>query len=186
MRLALLAASLLGVGLFLSGTASSADQPRKGGELVFAVSSEPNTYDCQALGSSVAMQSLAPHYSTLLKFDSERYPEIVGDLADSWTVSPDQKTYRFKIRTGVKFHDGSILTADDIKATFERLRNPPAGVASLRKASFSDIESIDTVGDGEVAFKLSQPNGAMLSVFASPWNCVYSKKLLGLFADFSG
>ena len=184
MRLALLATSLLGVGLFLAGTAHSADQPRKGGELVFAVSSEPNTYDCQALGSSVAMQALAPHYSTLLKFDAASYPAIAGELADSWTVSADQKTYRFKIRNGVKFHDGSILTAEDIKATFERLRNPPAGVSSLRKASFSDIESIDTVGDSEVIFKLSQPNGAMLSVFASPWNCVYSKKLLEADKDY--
>ena len=52
----------------------------------------------------------------------------MGDLAESWTVAPDGLTYTFKLRKGVKFHDGTALTSADIKATYDRLRNPPQGV----------------------------------------------------------
>ena len=48
----------------------------------------------------------------------------------------DQLTYTFKIRKGVKFHDGSELTAKDIKASYDKILHPPAGVKSLRKEAY--------------------------------------------------
>ena len=54
-------------------------------------------------------------------------PSSIGDLAKSWTVAPDGLTYTFKLHEGVKFHDGSPLTSADVKATYERIANPPAG-----------------------------------------------------------
>src|SRR3954470_17414231 len=84
-----------------------------------------------------------PHYSTLLKFDPANYPQIVGDLAHSWTVSPDRQTYTFKLRPNVLFHDGSKLTSADIKASYERIAHPSAGVVSSRQVDFGAIGGID-------------------------------------------
>ena len=60
----------------------------------------PRTFDCHAAATSFALQVLAPHYSTLLKYDPDDFSKIVGDLADSWTVSPDRLTYTFKLQSG--------------------------------------------------------------------------------------
>jgi peptide/nickel transport system substrate-binding protein len=153
---------------------ASAQTPVPGGTLTFAVSAEPPNFDCHAQSSFAFIHPVRPHYSTLLKFDGAKYPEVTGDLAESWTVAPDGLTFTFKLRQNVKFHDGSAFSSADIKATYERLRNPPAGVRSLRVESYKDIDTIETPDANTVVFKLSKPNASMLANFASPWDCVYS------------
>ncbi|MBI3936461.1 MAG: ABC transporter substrate-binding protein [Betaproteobacteria bacterium] len=166
---------LLGVAaLAVAAGAPAAETPKRGGLLKFAVSAEPPNYDCHANSSFAFIHPVRPHYSTLLKFDAPKYPAIKGDLAESWTVAKDGLTYTFKLRKGVKFHDGSALTSADIKATYDRLRNPPTGVRSLRQASYADVASIETPDPLTVVFKLKKANASMLSNFASPWDCVYS------------
>ena len=154
--------------------AAAAQTPQRGGTLVYGLDAEPPNYDCQGTTTFVEMQTVGTHYSRLMKFDPDNYPAIKPDLAESWTVSPDKLTYTFKIRSGVKFHDGSTLTSADIKATFDRIRKPPQGIVSVRQADFEDIASIDTPDAQTVVFKLSAPNSSMLLTLASPWNCVYS------------
>ncbi|MBM3535483.1 MAG: ABC transporter substrate-binding protein [Alphaproteobacteria bacterium] len=163
----------LAAALALPATVS-AQAPKKGGTLVYAISAETPTYDCSATDTYAGLHFLAPFYSTLLKFDLANYPKVMGDLAESWTVSEDKKTYSFKLRRNVTWHDGSPFSSADIKATYDRLRNPPTGVVSTRRATFADIASIDTPDPATVVFKLSAVNPAMLEHFASPWNCVYS------------
>jgi peptide/nickel transport system substrate-binding protein len=147
---------------------------KRGGELKFAVSAEPPNYDCHAQTSFAFIHPVRPHYNTLLEFDTAKYPAFKGDLAQSWTVSKDGLTYTFKLRKGVKFHDGSAFTSEDVKATYDRLRSPPAGVRSVRQASYADIDSIQTPDPLTVVFKLKKRNAAMLANFASPWDCIYS------------
>jgi peptide/nickel transport system substrate-binding protein len=159
--------------LALPATAS-AQTPKKGGTLVYAISAETPTYDCSATDTYAGLHFLSPFYSTLIKFDLAAYPKVMGDLAESWTISPDKKTYTFKLRNNVTWHDGSPFSSADIKATYDRLRNPPTGVVSTRRATFADIDTIDTPDPTTVVFKLSAVNPAMLEHFASPWNCVYS------------
>ncbi|HYH41237.1 MAG TPA: ABC transporter substrate-binding protein [Burkholderiales bacterium] len=154
--------------------AFAADQPRSGGLLKFAVGAEPPNYDCHANSSFAFIHPVRPHYSTLLEFDTAKYPAIKGDLAESWTVAKDGLTYTFRLRKGVKFHDGTTFSSEDIRATYDRLRKPPAGVLSLRQATYADIASIETPDPNTVIFKLSKPNASMLANFASPWDCVYS------------
>ena len=72
-----------------------AQEPQRGGTLNWAIAAEPPTYDCHGTGTFAVMQRMAPHYSTLLKFEPGNYPNIVGDLAQSWTTSPDNLTYTF-------------------------------------------------------------------------------------------
>ena len=167
-------ALLLSVLALAAASATAAETPKTGGVLKFAVSAEPPNYDCHAQTSFAFIHPVRPHYSTLLEFDPQNYPKIRGDLAESWTVSKDGLTYTFKLRKGVKFHDGSILSSEDVRATYDRIRKPPAGVRSLREESYTDITSIETPDPLTVVFKLKKPNASMLSNFASPWDCIYS------------
>ena len=148
--------------------------PKHGGILEFAVLVEPNNYDCYANTSFAFLHPIAPHYSTLLKFDAADYPRIVGDLAQSWGVSPDRMTYTFKLWPNVLFHDGSPLTSADVKASYQRLIHPPPGVVSARRVDYAAISSIHTPDALTVVFHLLWPDAAMLANFASPWNCIYS------------
>jgi peptide/nickel transport system substrate-binding protein len=165
---------LAAAALAMVAGGAQAQAPKRGGDLRFAVSAEPPNYDCHAQSSFAFIHPVRPHYNTLLKFDTAKYPNVVGDLAESWTVSKDGLTYTFRLRKGVKFHDGSDFSSADIKATYDRLRNPPAGVRSLRQASYEDIATIETPDPLTVVFKLKKQNASMLSNFASPWDCVYS------------
>ncbi|HLF38368.1 MAG TPA: ABC transporter substrate-binding protein [Burkholderiales bacterium] len=167
-------ALLLGAAALAAAGVMAAETPKPGGLLKFAVSAEPPNYDCHAQTSFAFIHPVRPHYNTLLKFDTAKYPAIRGDLAESWTQSKDGLTYTFKLRKGVKFHDGSTLSSEDVRATYERLRNPTRGVRSVRNASYADIASIETPDPLTVVFKLKKRNASMLANFASPWDCVYS------------
>ena len=157
---------------------------KHGGTLEFAVTVEPGNYDCHGNISFAFLHPIAPHYSTLLKFDAANYPQIVGDLAESWSVAADRLTYSFKLRPNVLFHDGSRLTSADVKASYERIAHPPPGVVSARKVDYAAISSIDTPDPLTVVFHLQWPEAAMLANFASPWNCVYSAAKLAQDPEF--
>jgi len=157
-------------------TASQAQQPKRGGTLQFAISAETPNYDCHGSDTYATLHFSSPFYNTLLRFNLAKFPEIEGDLADSWTVAPDLMTYTFKLHPGVKFHDGTPLTSADVKATYDRMRNPPAGVVSTRQATFADVGTIETPDANTVIFKMKAVNASMLDHFASPWNCIYSAK----------
>jgi peptide/nickel transport system substrate-binding protein len=160
---------------FTSGIAS-AQTPKRGGDFVFAISAEAPHYDPHASDTYATLHFAGPFYSTLLRFNLDKFPELEGDLAKSWTAAPDLMTYTFKLQEGVKFHDGTPFTSADVKATYDRLRKPPQGVVSTRQATFSDIDTIETPDPTTVVFKMKNVNAAMLEHFASPWNVIYAAK----------
>src|SRR5437763_4588382 len=150
--------------------AATQEQPIRGGTLIFGINSgDPPTYDCHQSVLFPIIHLLTPHYSNLLKIDAEHYPKIVGDLAESWTVSPDAKTYTFKLHASVKFHDGSPFSSEDIKATYDRIRNPPQGVVSVRRGLVADIDTIETPDPFTVVFNLKEGNRPLIYAFANPF-----------------
>ena len=163
-------------GLNLATVQAQAQTPKRGGTLTFAISAETPHYDPHGSDTYATLHFAAPFYSTLLRFNLSKFPEVEGDLAQSWTVAQDLMSYTFKLHPNVKFHDGTLLTSADVKATYERLRNPPQGVVSTRKATFDDIGMIETPDPTTVVFKMKNLNASMLEHFASPWNVVYSAK----------
>ncbi len=160
--------------LALNSAAIAAELPRAGGELVFAVGETPPSYDGHRETTFGMLHPVAPHYSTLLRFDPQNYPKIVGDVAESWTSSRDGLTVTFKIRKGIKFHDGSALNAQDIKATYDKIIFPAEGVASARKALYAMVDKIEAPDDVTVIFKLKHISASFLANLASPWNFIYS------------
>ncbi|MCC7426914.1 MAG: ABC transporter substrate-binding protein [Alphaproteobacteria bacterium] len=184
-RLGTVILSGLCLSLLLPLPASAqAQQPVRGGTLTYAVIGEPPNFDCHGQLSYAAIHFLAPHYALLVKFDPERFPEVTGDLAQRWTVSPDGLTYAFTLHDNVRFHDGSALTSRDIKVTFDRLRAPPQGVTSLRRSEFANIDAIDTPDARTVVFRLKRPQPYFLGILANPFNCVYSADMLARDADY--
>ena len=108
------------------------DKPRYGGELVFVVPSEPPSYDAHQEETFGVMHPMGPHYNTLLRVDpfDRTGTKPVGDLAESWTISKEGLVYTFKLRKGVKFHDGSEMTSKDVKASYDKIIFPPQGMKS--------------------------------------------------------
>lgn len=183
----LVSMALITCSFAVAGYSQSSSIPTSGGTLVLPVHvGEPATYDCHATNAPAVMWRVAPHYSTLLKIDAENFPQVTGDLAKSWTVSPDQLSYRFTLHPNIKFHDGSTLTTADVKASFDRLRNPPPGVVSLRQGMLADIASIETPDDNTVVFNFKRKNAAALQLLAMPYACIYSAKMLASDPSYPG
>jgi peptide/nickel transport system substrate-binding protein len=175
-----LTALVLGPALGSQDGASAQDKPRSGGELTFVVPSEPPSYDAHREETFGVIHPMAPHYSTLLRVDpfDKTGTKPVGDLAESWTISKDGLIYTFKLRQGVKFHDGSLLTARDVKASYDKIIFPPAGVVSLRKSAYKVVEVVEAPDPSTVRFRLKWPEPSLLLNLASPWNWIYKADIL--------
>jgi ABC-type transport system substrate-binding protein len=105
---------------------------------------------------------------------------LIPDLAHSWEIAKDAKTYTFHLRDGVQFHDGAELTSDDVKATFDRIRKPPQGVSIPRSVLFRAVSEIKAPDKRTVQFVLSdaRPPDFIMSAIASGWNVIVRKKTL--------
>ncbi|MCR9124904.1 MAG: ABC transporter substrate-binding protein [Rhodobacteraceae bacterium] len=85
---------------------------------------------------------------------------IVPGLAESWEISDDGLTYTFKLRTGVIFHDGTAMDAEDVKFSLDRARADDS--TNAQKALYAGIADVRVVDTGTVALDLAEPNGNML------------------------
>jgi peptide/nickel transport system substrate-binding protein len=161
-------------------SATGPSQARAGGDLTFVVSGEPPSYDAHREETFALMHPAAPHYNTLLRIDplDRTGTRVVGDLATSWTVSSDRRTYVLRLRRGVKFHDGSEMTSRDVRATYEKIINPPPGITSARKGEYLQIETVQAPEPYIVAFKLKWPSPSFIHSLASPWNWIYKADIL--------
>jgi peptide/nickel transport system substrate-binding protein len=166
----------LALGAFSYPT--TAQQPRRGGVLNFVVSAEPPSFDAHRETTFALIHPIRPHYNLLVKFDPQNYPKVVPDLAESWTVSPDGLTYTFKIRSGVRFHDGSLLASRDVKASFDRIVFPTGDVVSVRQGAYDVVAKIEAPDPRTVVFKLKWNSASFLQSVASPYNWIYKADLL--------
>ena len=170
--------AVIGLAVLMASATMAAEQAKPGGTLTFAVAAEPASYDLHRETSFASIHPVAPHYSLLVKFDQWKYPEIGGDVAESWNISADGLTYTFKIRKGITFHDGSVLTAKDVKATYDKIIFPPEGVVSARQASYAMIKSVEAPNDSTVVFRLKWAAPSLMANLASPWNPIYKADIL--------
>ncbi len=175
-------AAVLGLLLVLPlvPSAVAQEKPRYGGELIFPVPSEPPSYDGHREETFGLIHPFAPFYNTLLRVDptDRTGTKPVASLAESWTVSKDGLTYTFKLRKGVKFHDGSDMTSKDVKATYDKIIFPPEGVGSTRKEQYAVVEVVEAPDPSTVRFRLKWPSAAFLASLSSPWNFIYKADLL--------
>src|SRR5262249_34780947 len=124
-------AGLLAVPLWAAPAA--ADAPKHGGILKFVVPDEPPSFDGHRETTFALIHPIAPFYSVLIRVnrDTPAAPnDFVCDLCTEMPKAAEGgKTFTFKTRKGVTFHDGSALPAKDVLASFERIIFPPQGVS---------------------------------------------------------
>lgn len=99
------------------------------------------------------------YFSKLVLYDVN-FTKIEGDLAESWQITPDAKTYTIHLRKGVTWHDGQPFTSADVKFSIELYKNPDS--ASLYGSKVADVTGIDTPDPQTVVVHLGHPNAAFL------------------------
>jgi peptide/nickel transport system substrate-binding protein len=153
---------------------------KRGGTLRYAVHNAPAHFDVHQSGTVANIGPQSPMYDTLLRRSPKDGQTIIPDLAWKWEISPDNKKYTFHLRKGVKFHDGADFTAEDVKATYERIRNPPKGVVIPRTPLFATVGDIVVVNPHTIEFRMTEPRpkAYMQGAFASGWNIIVRKKTL--------
>ena len=155
--------------------AALAEEPQRGGLLKVAIAGDPPSLDMHQEQTFKVCIPMSTVYNTLVTFDPHGFPKIIGDLAKSWEKSEDGKTWTFKLHEGVKFHNGAELIAADVKASWDKIYNPPKGTASTRRSLYQMIDSIDAPEKYTVVFKLKYPSASFLSMIAHPANFIFSK-----------
>src|SRR5215468_2320598 len=153
---------------------------KPGGTLRYGVLSAPAHFDVHQSGTVSNMAAQGPMYDNLIRRDPRDGQTIIPDLAHKWDISRDGRTYTFHLRKGVKFHDGADFTAEDVKATFQRIMAPPKGVVIPRTPLFAAVNEVRVLDPHRIEFRLSEPRPTkfMLGAFASGWNIIVRKKTL--------
>jgi peptide/nickel transport system substrate-binding protein len=161
-------AVVLGVG---AGRAA-ADTPKKGGTLRVGFYVEAATMDPHLSGSKVDRQVYHNVYEPLLTLDVKL--GIKPGLAESWT-QPDPKTLVFKLRRGVKFHDGTDFNAEAAKFNFERMKTEPK---SVRKGEVASIDTVEVVDSHTIKLNLKRPDAALLATLTDRAGMMVSPKVI--------
>jgi peptide/nickel transport system substrate-binding protein len=155
--------------------------PKRGSVLRYGITMRPPHFDVHQSGTINNLGSQGCMFDNLIRHDPrDSGKTIIPDLAHSWEIAKDGKTYTFFLRKGVLFHDGAELTAEDVKATFDRIAKPPQGISIPRSILFKSVSEIATPHRYTVQFKLSEPRPTnfMMLAIASGWNVIVRKKTL--------
>src|SRR5882762_242224 len=155
--------------------------PKSGGVLRMGLTNRPPHFDVHQSGTFNNLGTQGCMFDNLIRRDPrDSGKTIIPDLAHSWEIAEDGRTYTFQLRKDVQFHDGAELTADDVKATFDRIVKPPQGISIPRSILFKAVSEINARDKYTIEFKLSEPRPVnfMMSAIASGWNVIVRKKTL--------
>lgn len=141
--------------------------PKRGGKLTIGADADPIGFDPTTLSAYSSYDFTSLLYTGLLRWSAEM--KVEPDLATGFE-QPNDTTYVFHLRSGVKFHNGQAFDAEDVKYTFDRILNP--ATASPNVTIFASIKAVTVVDPTTVRFELKAPNAAFLSYMATNPNGV--------------
>lgn len=166
--------AIAALGLVFTFSASAQTPPNV---LIVGQIAEPQSLDPHAVSATNDFRILVNVYDGLVRFKDGTL-EVEPSLAESWTVSDDGKTYTFKLRQGVKFHDGSNFNAEAVKFNFERMldeKHPFYDTGPFPLSfNFSSVDTVNAIDESTVEFKLSEPFAPFLSNLAYPTGLIVS------------
>ncbi|MBB2910714.1 peptide/nickel transport system substrate-binding protein [Streptosporangium becharense] len=143
---------------------SGGTTPQTDDSLLWAVNNPPNSLDIAHGFNNASTLIQTAVLDTMVTLDARGVP--APRLATQWT-QPDPATYLFTLRKGVRFADGTPLTADD--AAFSLRRHLDPKVASQAASYFTTVKQVEAVGDDQVKVTLKRPNSAFLAMSAIAW-----------------
>ncbi|MCD8510555.1 MAG: ABC transporter substrate-binding protein [Bacillus sp. (in: Bacteria)] len=129
--------------------------------LLIAADQDPSGLDPHKVTAHSSIRITGKIYEGLLQFDENM--ELASQLAETWE-QVDDVTYVFKLKEGVKFHNGREMTAEDVKYSFDRIMDPET--AAIGASYFTSVESIEIINDYEVQFNMKNPDAPFLSYIA--------------------
>ena len=173
----------LGLAVAIAAGSAGAGAPKRGGILTYMIPADaPPSFDGHRETTFATVHAAAPFYSVLIRVPPDNpasTTEFVCDLCTEMPTPTDGgKTYTFKIRQDVKFHDGSKLTAADVADSWNRIVFPPAGTTSARVSYYAMVDKIEMPDDATVVFRLKYATTAFLPALADPYTWIYKKEIL--------
>src|SRR5262245_9257031 len=182
LRTGLLAAGL-GLAVAVAAVPAGAEVPKRGGTFTFMIPSDaPPSFDGHRETTFATVHAGAPFYSVLIRVPPDNPASTTEFVCDLCTEMPKPtdggKTYTFKIRQDVKFHDGTKLTAQDVATSWNYIVFPPKGVTSARVSYYEMVDKIEAPDDATVIFRLKRATTAFLPALADPYTWIYKKETL--------
>jgi peptide/nickel transport system substrate-binding protein len=182
-RSATVAVSLAALLIGAPCAAGAQETPKNGGVLNYVIPADaPPSFDAHRETTFATIHSAAPFYSVLIRVDPNNPSSTTDFVCDLCTAMPQPsdggKTYTFKIRSAVKFHDGSPLTAADVAASWEHIIHPPEGVLSPRESHYVMVDTVEAPDPATVVFHLKFATSAFLPALADPYSWIYKKEAL--------
>ena len=162
---------------------AAGETPKRGGILTFMIPADaPPSFDGHRETTFATVHAAAPFYSVLIRVNPDNPSSTTDFVCDLCTEMPFQadggKTYTFKIRPGVKFHDGTLLTAADVAASWEEIIHPPEGIVSARESFYMMVDKVEAPDPATVVFRLKFATNAFLPALADPYNWIYKKEII--------
>lgn len=151
--------AVAGAAAAFGGPVLAQPKPRNGGTITYAAGSATQTLDPQFITDVTTFRAVGTMYEALTKQDENG--KVGPGLALSWTVSPDRRTWTFKLRPGVTFHDGSPFNAQAVKFTYDRILNPATG--SPRRSTLDMVQSTEVVDDLTFRLTTKEPFAPLLA-----------------------
>jgi len=177
------ALALVSAGLLAFSLAGTTAAQERGGIVNWFLYADPGRLDVHTETPLGVQQATAGIYSSLLQFSPNEPEKIVPDLAVSYEASKDGKTYTFELRKGVTWHDGKPFTAEDVKATYDRLLNPQVKARRCGSLVRPIVDSVTVEGTHKVRFDLKFPAATLVPAVASAWCRIAAKHVLEQHGD---
>ena len=171
--------AVAGAGLVAMATALPATAQKQGGILKSYSIDSPASMSIHEELTVFALRPAMGVFNNLIMYDQNvkqnSMQSIVPDLASSWAWDEDGKQLTFKLRQGVKWHDGKPFTAADVKCTWDLLLGRASDKLRVnpRKAWYRNLEEVTENGDYEATFRLKRPQPAFIALLASGFSPVY-------------
>ena len=150
--------------------------------IVFSFITDVTSLDCQFANDGYSWSISKMVYNNLVKYNSD--DEITADLAESYELSDDGLTWRFKLRQGIMFHNGKSLTVDDVKFTFDRALDPGNGFPITNIINM--VDSTEIIDGHTFAIHLKYSFGPFLNLLASPFLGILDREYVEKYGDSFG
>ncbi len=156
--------------------------PAVGDTLTVGVVQSPKNLDSQASSDAQSHNTASQFTEMLVRATPDG--KVRPWLAERWEIAPDKMSTKFFLKKGVKFHNGEIMTADDVVYTFERALGPGGGAIRSLTAHIAGVEKVD---DHTVILKSKQPMGDVFVLsLTHPWAGIMNKKAVDKFGKDYG